>query len=112
MGVCQHILYNPVPAFPVSVDYPVVKTILLRVCDLMIEVALFFVAERFPITYKELEVSRIWLIHMRIVNLVHDPVAECEPEVAARMVRGPKPFLGAGGPSRIYAGCPEGNMVP
>ena len=52
----------------------------------MIEIALFFVAKRFAVADEKLKVAGVWLIDVRVVNLVDDSVTEREPDTATCMV--------------------------
>jgi hypothetical protein len=69
--------------------------------DKRVEVALFLVAKRFPVADKKLKVARVRLIDVWIVNLVHDAVAEREPNAATRMICRSHAFFRARRPARL-----------
>ena len=69
----------------------------------MIQVALFLVAKRFAVGDEKLKVARVGLIHVRIINLVDDAVAEREPEPATGVIGRAHAFLRARSPARLDA---------
>src|ERR1035441_3990202 len=86
---------------------PVEKTIPFRVFEQVVQVALFLVAKRLPVGDEKLKITRVRLIHTRVVDFVHDAMAEREPDAAARMINGASPFFRTGGPAGFYSGCAE-----
>jgi hypothetical protein len=71
------------------------------------KVAAFFVAKGFTIGNEKLEVSGIGTIHVGIVNLIDDPMAERKPNAATGMVSGANAFLTAARPARLDSGRSE-----
>ena len=67
----------------------------------MVQIALFFVAKRFAIADQELKVARIGLINVRIINFIHDPMTECEPDAATRVIRRANALFRARRPARL-----------
>ena len=54
---------------------------------------------------EKLEVARVRLIDMRIVNLVHDAMTKREPNAATGMVGCAHAFFCARSPARLNSGC-------
>ena len=104
MRISQDVFYQPVAPVALRIGEAVKETILFRVFNPVIQVALFLVAKCFPIADEELKVARVWLVDARIVNLVDDAVAEREPEPATRMIGRAKAFFRAGSPARLDSG--------
>jgi hypothetical protein len=77
--ISQYMLDHPVATLAVRIDQAVEKTIGLRVLNSVVQVAFLLVTKALAIRDKELEVAGVWLIHLWIVNLIYDPVAQCEP---------------------------------
>jgi hypothetical protein len=77
----------------------------------MIEITFLFVAKSFTVADEKLKIARIRLVHVRIINLVHDAVAQGKPKPATRMIRGAETFLGAGGPAGLNARSAKGDGV-
>src|SRR5437870_5576197 len=101
MRIGQDMLDNPVPAIGIGIDQSVKEAVLLRIIDLMQQVAFLLVAERPAIGNEKLEIARVGLIDRRIINLVDDPVTQREPNAATRVIRRPDPFLGTVRPTRF-----------
>src|ERR1044072_5206088 len=101
MGVREHFLYDAVTAARLRIDEAIERTIALRVLDAMIQVALLFVAECFAIADEKLKIASIGTIDVRIINLVDDPMAECEPKPATAVVSRAHALLCAGSPARL-----------
>ena len=100
----EHVFYQPVAALAFRVGKAVKRAIALRVFDPVVQVAFFLVAKGFAIGDEELEVARVGLIHMRIVNLIDDAVAEREPEPATGMIGRAHAFFRARSPARLDSG--------
>src|SRR5947209_19616680 len=94
---------DPITAIRLGIGQPVEDTIAFRILNLVIEVTLFFVAKCFAIRNKKLEIARVRLVHMRIINLVDDAMAEREPKAAARVIGSAEALFGAGSPARLDA---------
>src|SRR2546430_8590665 len=109
--VGEHIFDYAIAAVRVRICETIKKAIALRVFDLMIQVAFFFVAKCFAIADEELKIAGIWFIDVRIVNLVDDSVTEREPNAATRMVGRANAFFRARSPAGLDAGCTKGQSV-
>src|SRR5664280_912904 len=104
-------LDQPVTTIAFRIGQAIERAVALRVFKLMFQIALFLMAEGLAVTDEKLKIARVRLIHMRIINLIHDAVAQCEPEPAARMISRAQTFLGAGCPARFDAGRAKGDGV-
>jgi hypothetical protein len=67
----------------------------------MIQIALFFVAKRFAVADEKLEVARVGLIDVRIINFVYDPMTQSEPAAATGMICRADTLFRARTPSRL-----------
>ena len=103
----EHLFDQPVAALAFRVGKAVKEAIALRVFDPVVQVAFFLVAKGLAIGDEELEVARVRLVHMRVVNLIDDAVAEREPEPATGMIGRAHAFLGARSPARLDSGRSE-----
>src|SRR5258705_2242826 len=101
MRIRDHIFDNAVPARGIGVDEAIVESAFFGVFDLMFEIAAFFVAKGFAIGNKKLKIACVGAIHVWIVDLVDDAVAEREPDTAAGMISGADAFFGAASPGRL-----------
>src|SRR2546428_667144 len=99
MRIREDVFYQPVAAVGLGIRQTVKEAITLRIFDQVIQVALFFVAERFAITYQKLKVARVGMIDARIVNLIDDAVTEREPEPATCMIGRAHAFFRARSPA-------------
>ena len=99
MRIGEDMFYESVAALGFRIGKAVEDAIALRVFDQVIQVALFLVAERFAIAYEKLKVARVWLIDVRIVNLVHDAVTKREPDAATGMIGCADAFFRARSPA-------------
>jgi hypothetical protein len=95
MRIRKHVFYQAVTSQGFRVCEPVKKAIALRIIDRMDQVAFLFVTKCFSVANEKLKVARVWLIDVRIVNLVDDSVTDCEPNAAAGMVSGADAFFSA-----------------
>src|SRR5262245_30195138 len=77
--VGQHLLYQTVAAVPLGICKAVENAIALRVFDQVVQVPLLLVAKSCAVRYEKLQVARVRLIDMRIVDLIDDPVTEGKP---------------------------------
>ena len=96
-------LDEAIAALAVRVGEPIEQCVLLRVFDLMQQVAPFLVTERFAIGDEELEIAGVGQIHIRKIDLVHDAVTEREPNAGRAVIRRADAVLGAGRPARLDA---------
>ena len=78
----------------------------------MLEIASFLVTKSFAVCDEELEVARVGLIDVRVINFVDDAVRNRKPEPATRVIRSPDPFLGAVRPARLCARRAERAVRP
>ena len=67
----------------------------------MSQVAFLFVTKPFAICDEKLNVARVRLIDVRVVNLVDDAMTKCEPETATGVVRSADALLRTRGPTRL-----------
>src|SRR5688572_22804094 len=107
MWISKNMLGQPVSPRAIRIGEPVKGTVALRVLDSVIQIALFFVAERFTVANEQLKIACVRLVHIRIINFVDDAVAQGEPNPATRMISGAKTLLGARCPTWSDAGCTE-----
>src|SRR5438270_8139668 len=68
-------------------------------------------AKCFAVRDQKLEIARIGLIGMRIVNFINDAVAQREPKPATGVIRCAQPFLGAGCPARLDSRRAKGQCI-
>ena len=101
MWIGEDMLYDAIAPLRIRIREPVEQAIALRIFNAVIKVTLFLVAKGFAVADEELKISRIWMIDVRIVNLIDDTVAEREPKAATSVVSRAHAFLGAGGPARF-----------
>jgi hypothetical protein len=78
------------------------------ILDRVLEIAPLLVEESFAIGDEKLEVARIGLIDMRIIDFVDDAVRNREPDPTTGVIGGPNPFLGALRPARFGTGSAKG----
>ena len=76
------------------------------------QVALLLMAEGFAIGNEQLGITRVRLVDGRIINLVQDAVADREPYMAARVISGADPLLGAVRPARLDPWRAKGACLP
>src|SRR5262249_39411369 len=86
MRMGENMLHQAIPPLWIRVSKPVKRSVSFRTLDLMNKVSLLFMAERFAIGNQKLEVPCIGLIHIRVVDLIDDTVAKCEPNATACVV--------------------------
>src|ERR1044071_296684 len=101
MRVCENVLNDTIATVRLRIDEAVERTIALRVLDAVIQVALLFVAECFAVADEKLEIARIGMIDVRIINLVDDPMAEREPKPATAVVGRTRTIFCAGSPAGL-----------
>jgi hypothetical protein len=65
----------------------------------VIQVAFLFVAKRFAVANEKLKVAGVRLIDVRIVNFVHDPMTQREPDTATGVIRCANAFFRARRPA-------------
>ena len=99
MRIGEYIFDQPVAAARLNIRQAIKQTVTFRVFNRMREVALFLVAKRFSIADEKLKVACVWLINMRIVNLIDDSVTEREPEAATCMIGRANAFFRTRGPA-------------
>ena len=101
MWIGKHMFYYTIATARLRIRETIKEAIALRVFDQMIEIAFFFVAKRFAVADEKLKIAGIWLIDVRVVNLVEDSVTEREPDTATCMVGRANAFFCARGPTRL-----------
>jgi hypothetical protein len=77
----------------------------------MIEIAFFLVAKGFAVADEKLKVAGVWLIDVRVINLVEDSMTEREPETATCMVGRANAFFCARGPTRLDPRRTKGDCI-
>src|SRR5215470_1891524 len=105
MRIGKNMFYDSVTVVRGRIRDAIKKAIAFWVIDRMSQVAFLFMAKRFAIAYEKLKVSGVRLVDMRIVNLVHDAMAQREPSTATGVVRCSHAFFGAGSPTRLNSRC-------
>jgi hypothetical protein len=105
--ICEDVFYEPVASSAFRIREAIQETVAFRVFDPVIQIALFLVAKGFPVADKELKIACVWLVDGRVVNFVHDAVAQREPEPAAHVISGAETFFGAGCPTWLDTGGAE-----
>src|SRR2546423_1079965 len=105
MRIRKHVFDEPVTSPGFRICEPVKKAIALRIINCVDQIAFLLVTKRFSVADEKLKVACVWLIDVRVINLVDDSVTEREPATAAGMVGGADPFFGARSPARLDPGC-------
>src|SRR5438309_11991337 len=100
MRIGADLLDDAITSRAIGIDDAIKQRAFLRILERMIEIAPFLVAKRLAIGDEKLEVARAWLIDVRVVDLVHDPVRKREPQSATGVIRGADSFLCALRPTR------------
>src|SRR6266568_5152294 len=77
----------------------------------MIEIAFFLVAKGFAVADEKLKVAGVWLIDVRVVNLVEDSVTQREPETATCVVGRADAFFCAGSPTWLDPRRTKGHCI-
>ena len=111
MWIGKHVFYYTIATARLRIRETIKKAIARRVFDQMIEIAFFFVAKRFAVADEKLKVAGVWLIDVRVVNLVEDSVTEREPDTATCMVGRANAFFCARGPTRLDPRRPKGDCI-
>ena len=109
--VGKHMFYQTVAAARLCIRETIKEAIARRVFDKMIEIAFFFVAKRFAVADEKLKVAGVWLIDVRVVNLVEDSVTQREPETATCVVGRADAFFCAGSPPWLDPRGPKGDCI-
>ena len=109
MRIGEDMLDQPVASAAFRIGESVENAISLRVFYLVIQIALFLVAECFPVADHELKIARVRLIERWIVEFVDDAMAEREPKPAACVIGGAQTCFGTGRPTRLDSGRAEGD---
>jgi hypothetical protein len=111
MWIGKHMFYYTIATARLRIRETIKEAIARRVFDKMIEIALFFVAKRFAVADEKLKVTGVWLIDVRVVNLVEDSVTEREPDAATCMVGRANAFFCARGPAWLDPRRPKGDCI-
>ena len=101
MRIGEHIFHQTIAAAAFRICKTIKQAIALRVFNLVIQVTFFFVAERFAVADEKLEVARVRLIDMRIIDFIYDPVTQREPGAATGVICRTDTFFRARTPSRL-----------
>src|SRR6266568_1061143 len=107
MRIGEHLLNDPVTAIGLGIRQTVQRAVALRVLNPMLQITLLLVAKSLAIGDEKLKIPRVRLIYARVVNLVDDAVAQCEPDPATGMIGRAQALLGAGCPVWLNAGPAE-----
>src|ERR1700729_2249550 len=103
--------YQSITTFGFRIGEAIKRTVAFREFKFMVQIALFLITKGFTVADEKLKIARVRLVHMRIINFVHDAVAQREPKPAACMISGAETVFGAGCPARCDAGCAEGGVI-
>src|SRR5207247_6910082 len=98
-GIGEDLLLDPVALLRAGVHKPVSRDTLGQVGHLLPGVALLLGEEGMAVSDEHAQVARAGLIDAREVDLIEDPVAEREPDVAVLAQRGAPPPLRHAGPA-------------
>src|SRR2546423_15667297 len=109
MRVGDNVFNDPVASRRIGIGQAIKQRALFRVVDFMLEIAPFFVKKSFTVSDEKLQIASIGAIHIRIINLVDDAVAEGEPNAATGVVRRADALLGAAGPAWFDARRAKGH---
>src|SRR6185503_18939188 len=101
MRISKHMLYDSIAAARLRMGEAVERAIAFRVLDAVIQVALLLVTECFAVADEKLKIPRIGMIDVRIIDLVHDPMAEREPKPATAVVGRAHALFCAGSPAGL-----------
>src|ERR1700761_3868013 len=102
---------DAITPFGIRIGEPVKQHIFLGVFNQVVKIAPFLVAKRLAIGDEKLQIARVRRVHMRIINLVDDAMAQGEPEPGTGVVSGADAVLGAGSPARRHAGSAGGVII-
>src|SRR6266478_7138997 len=111
MRVAQNMLDDSVAAVGFRVGQAINEAIAFREFDLVFQVSLLLVAKCLAVADKKLKITRVRLVHARVINFVDDAMAEREPDPAASVISGAEALLGAGSPARLDARRAKGDGV-
>src|ERR1700759_2759011 len=103
MGIGRDLLDDPVAPRAIGIDNAIKQRALFRILQFMIESAPFLVEESFAVGDEELEIARVRLIDVWIINLIDDPVRKREPHPATAVISRADSFLCTLSPARFRA---------
>ncbi len=110
MRIGDDFLDDAVAAVPIGIRKTIQERPFLWVLDEVVEITPFFVAKRLAIGDEKLNVARVGLIDVGVIDLVDDTVRNREPEAAARVISRSDSFLRAPRPARLQARRSEGDI--
>lgn len=108
MRIGGDFLDDAVTTFAIRICQAIKQCSFFGIIDRVFQIPPLLVAKRLPVGNQELEISRVGLIDMRIINLVDDAVRDRVPEPATGVIGRPDPFFRALGPARLRSGRAEG----
>ena len=111
MRIGDHLLDDPVASGGIGIGDPVTESAFFRIFELVLQIPPLLMAKCFPVGNQELEITRVGAVHIGVVNLIDDAVAQREPDAATGMIRGADSLFGAAGPPRLDAGGAKGGQV-
>ncbi len=74
MRIGEHVLDESVAAPRIRIGKAVKDAVAFRIFNPVVQVAFFLVAKGLTVGYQELKVARVWLIYVRIINLIDNAV--------------------------------------
>ena len=111
MRVADDFFDQAIAALGIRGGEPVKQRPLLRVFGEVIQIPLFLMAKRLAIGDEKLQITGVGQVHVGIINLVDDAVAQGEPQPGTGIIGGADAVLGAGGPMRFDAGSARGVRI-
>ena len=105
--VADELLGDGVAAVGIGGDNPDGRSVGMDVVQVVVEVALLFVAEGLAVGEEQLHVAGLRAVDGGVVDLVEDAVRDGEPDAAGGGIGGGDGILLAGGPARFEAGRAE-----
>src|SRR5205809_949770 len=109
MGIGNNVFSNSVAAVRLRIRQPIKERAFFRVFDLVVQIATFLMAEGFAVGNEELKIAGVGAVHVGIVNLIDDAMAQGEPNAATGMVGGADALFGAARPAGLDAWRAKGN---
>src|SRR5258708_37383424 len=103
MWIGDNVLDDAVASARFRVGNPIIEGAGFRVLDAVLQITPFFMAKGFTVGDEQLKIAGIGTIHIGIVNLVDDAVAQREPDAASSVVCAADALFGAAGPARFHS---------
>ena len=101
MRIGDNVFRYPIAPCRLGVDEAIQKCALFRIINFVVEIPPFLVKEALTVGDEKLQIAGIGTIHIGIINLIDDAVAEREPDAATRMIGSANSFLGTARPARL-----------